>query len=72
MKNDFPLFQTIYDTSSILNQLFKEKYGFTLDEIKKMSLFELESKKILITSLGSYYFISKDEKTDLSYSLDIS
>ena len=35
MKNDFPLFQTIYDTSSILNQLFKEKYGSTLDEIKK-------------------------------------
>ena len=65
MKNDFPLFQTIYDTSSILNQLFKEKYGSTLDEIKKMSLSELESKKILITSVGSYYFISKDGKNDL-------
>ena len=67
MKNDFPLFQTIYDTSSILNQLFKEKYGSTLDEIKKMSLSELESKKILITSVGSYYFISKDGKNDLLF-----
>jgi len=60
MENN-PFFQTIYDTSSILNQLFKEKYEFTLDEINKMSQSELESKKILITSIGSYYFISKDE-----------